>query len=38
LTPHIGSATVETREAMTRLVVDNILAFERGEPILTPVT
>jgi glyoxylate reductase len=37
LTPHIGSATVETREAMTRLVVDNILAFERGEPLLTPV-
>jgi glyoxylate reductase len=37
LTPHIGSATVETREAMTRLVVDNILAFERGEPLPTPV-
>ena len=37
LTPHIGSATVETRAAMTRLVVDNILAFERGEPLLTPV-
>src|SRR5437763_5191652 len=26
LTPHIGSATVETRAAMTRLVVDNVLA------------
>ena len=38
LTPHIGSATVETREAMTRLVVDNVLACERGEPLLTPVT
>jgi len=38
LTPHIGSATVETRAAMTRLVVDNILAAERGEPLLTPVT
>jgi len=38
LTPHIGSATVETREAMTRLVVDNVLAAERGEPLLTPVT
>jgi glyoxylate reductase len=37
LTPHIGSATVETRAAMTRLVVDNILAFERGEALLTPV-
>jgi glyoxylate reductase len=38
LTPHIGSATVETRAAMTRLVVDNILAFERGDPLLTAVT
>jgi glyoxylate reductase len=38
LTPHIGSATVETREAMTRLVVDNILAAERGAPLLTPVS
>lgn len=31
LTPHLGSATRQTREAMTRLVVDNILAAERGE-------
>ena len=38
LTPHIGSATVQTRAAMTRIVVDNILAFERGEDLLTPVT
>jgi glyoxylate reductase len=37
LTPHIGSATVETRAAMTRLVVGNVLAFARGEPLLTPV-
>ena len=37
LTPHIGSATRQTREAMTRLVVDNILAVERGDPPLTPV-
>jgi glyoxylate reductase len=37
LTPHLGSATVQTREAMTRLVVDNILAFERSEPLLAPV-
>jgi glyoxylate reductase len=37
LTPHIGSATVETRGAMTRVVVDNILAAERGEQLLTPV-
>jgi glyoxylate reductase len=38
LTPHLGSATQQTREAMTRLVVDNLLAVERGEPPLTPVT
>jgi len=38
LTPHIGSATRQTREAMTRLVVDNVLAVERGEPPLTPVS
>jgi lactate dehydrogenase-like 2-hydroxyacid dehydrogenase len=37
LTPHIGSATVSARHAMTRLVVDNVLAVERGEPPLTPV-
>jgi glyoxylate reductase len=37
LTPHIGSATVETREAMTRLVVDNLLAFERGDALVTPI-
>ena len=33
LTPHIASATLETRAAMTRVVVDNVLAFERGEPL-----
>jgi len=37
LTPHIASATVETRAAMTRIVVDNVLAFERGGPLKTPV-
>jgi glyoxylate reductase len=37
LTPHLGSATRQTREAMTRLVVDNLLAVERGEAPLTPV-
>jgi glyoxylate reductase len=37
LTPHIGSGTVETRAAMTRVVVDNLLAADRGEPLLTPV-
>jgi len=38
LTPHLGSATRQTRETMTRIVVDNVLAFERREPLLTPVT
>jgi glyoxylate reductase len=37
LTPHIASATNETRAAMTRIVVDNVLAALRGEPLLTPV-
>ena len=37
LSPHIGSATVETRGAMTRVVVENVLALERGEPLKTPV-
>jgi glyoxylate reductase len=38
LTPHLGSATRQTREAMTRLVVDNVLAVERGERPPTAVT
>ena len=33
LTPHIASATYETRAAMTRVVVDNVLAFRRGEEL-----
>ena len=37
LTPHLGSGTRQTREAMTRIVVDNILAFERGDALVTPV-
>lgn len=32
LTPHVASATVETRAAMTRVLVDNVLAFVRGDP------
>ncbi len=30
LTPHLGSATPEVREAMANIVVDNILAFLGG--------
>jgi glyoxylate reductase len=37
LTPHIASATRETRAAMTRVLVDNVLAYSRGEPLPTPV-
>ena len=33
LTPHIASATVETRAAMTRVLVDNVLAFLDGRPL-----
>jgi glyoxylate reductase len=33
LTPHVASATVETRAAMTRVLVENVLAFVRGEPL-----
>jgi glyoxylate reductase len=33
LTPHIASATVETREAMTRVLVDNVLAFLENRPL-----
>jgi glyoxylate reductase len=33
LTPHLGSATPETREAMAGMVVDNILAFLGGHKL-----
>jgi len=38
LTPHIASATAETRAAMTRVLVDNVLAFSRGEPLPNEVS
>jgi len=37
LTPHLGSGTRQTREAMTRIVIDNVLALQRGDELLTPV-
>jgi glyoxylate reductase len=37
LTPHVASATVETRAAMTRVLVDNVLALVGGEPLLNEV-
>ena len=37
LAPHIGSATGNTRAAMTRVVVDNVHAAAAGRPLATPV-
>jgi lactate dehydrogenase-like 2-hydroxyacid dehydrogenase len=37
LLPHIGSASVVTRNAMDQLVVDNLKAWFAGKPALTPV-
>jgi lactate dehydrogenase-like 2-hydroxyacid dehydrogenase len=37
LFPHLGSASVWTREKMDQLIVDNILAWAAGKPPLTPV-
>jgi len=37
LLPHVGSASVFTREKMDQLVVDNLLAWATGNPPLTPV-
>ena len=38
ISPHVGSATLETREAMEQLVVDNLHAFTREGRMLTPIT
>ncbi|WP_408210388.1 NAD(P)-dependent oxidoreductase [Paraburkholderia sediminicola] len=32
LTPHIGSGTTETREAMSQLMLANIAAYAAGRP------
>ena len=37
LFPHLGSASVHTRDKMDQLIVDNIAAWAAGEPPLTPV-
>ena len=37
LFPHLGSATVYTRQKMEQLVADNLLAWADGKPVLTPV-
>ena len=38
LFPHLGSASVHTRDKMDQLIVDNIAAWASGKPPLTPVT
>jgi glyoxylate reductase len=38
LTPHLGSATVETRTAMAELAARNAISVLRGQGALTPVT
>ena len=37
LTPHIGSATVETRAKMMQITIDNLKAHFDGKPLITPV-
>lgn len=37
LSPHVGSATHETRSKMGMLVIDNLSAYFEGKPLLTPV-
>lgn len=37
LLPHVASATHLTRRAMGQLVVDNLIAWSEGRPVLTPV-
>lgn len=37
LEPHVGSATIETRRAMSQLVLDNLDARFAGKPLLTEI-
>ena len=37
LTPHIGSATLPTRQAMAHLAADNLIAVFAGQAPLTPI-
>ena len=37
LLPHVGSASIPTRDGMGQLVVDNLLAYAARKPPLTPV-
>ena len=37
LLPPVGSATFETRAAMSKLTLDNLLTYKRKGQVLTPV-
>ena len=37
LTPHIGSATIQTRQAMGDLTCDNLLSYFKSGKVFTPV-
>ncbi|MEY4284444.1 MAG: Glyoxylate/hydroxypyruvate reductase [Pseudomonadota bacterium] len=37
LTPHVGSATFETRKAMSDLALANLRAHFQGEPLVSPI-
>ena len=37
VTPHVGSATIETRNNMAALAVQNVIAYMTDQPVLTPV-
>lgn len=37
LTPHVGSATIEARQAMSQIVADNVISFFEEGKALTPV-
>jgi glyoxylate reductase len=38
ITPHLGSATEQTRQRMAEMSVENLLAGLSGEPLPYPVT
>lgn len=38
MTPHTASATIEARQAMSRLAAENIVAVLAGKPAVSPVT
>ena len=37
LTPHIGSATIQTRQAMGDLTCDNLSSYFKSGKVFTPV-